>query len=150
MRINAAEQKRRQRDRAKRGSRVISVEIVDWDAWCDYLRASHWLQGGVETDGTVRGATEAFIWDICRDYRQEQASEQLRLVRSPITGLIDREIGPLESSRLIKTKRVKRPGSETFAPDVNFELLEHLDDEGLDRTEAEGTVAEGGFQIKDT
>jgi hypothetical protein len=148
MRITEAEKKRRQRDRAKRGSRVIPIEIVDWGAWCDLLREANWLHGGIEAEGTVRTATEAFIWDMCRDYRQEQAEEQHNQIRSPITGLLAREIGPLESSRLIKNKHVSRSGRETFDSDPYFDL-HRLDDDGPDQTEIEGTIAEGGYQIKE-
>ena len=108
MSLSAAEKKRKQRDRAKRGSRAIPVEIMDWGAWIEILRYDSLLHGA-DTPGAVRLATEAFIWDLCRDYRREKAKEQLSEIRSPITGLIDREMEPIGGCRLIKAKDVRRP-----------------------------------------
>jgi hypothetical protein len=70
-----AEKKRNQRERAKRGSRVLlGLEIVDWDAWLEILRADGLLHEA-DTLGAVRLATERYVWEECRAYRREQAQE---------------------------------------------------------------------------
>ena len=92
MRITEAEKKRRQRDRAKRGGRVLqTVEIMDWDAWGEILREGGWLLGSVVNDRLVRDATRNFIWKLCKDHQKEKAERQLAEIQSPVTGLIEIE-----------------------------------------------------------
>ena len=108
-RMTEAEKKRRQRQRAKRGSRVVRVEIMDWEAWGEFLSDNHWLMGSA-TDHSVRDATRNYLWKVCSDHRKEKASQQLAEIRSPVNGLLDREIGPYEEWRLIKPKGLRREG----------------------------------------
>jgi hypothetical protein len=105
MKLTEAEKKRRQRERAKRGSRIISVEIVDWGAWCEVLREGNFLHGGIETEGSVRGATEVFIWNLCRNYRHAQAHEELKNV--PIS-MIRSWVSTDEALREIRYRKQKR------------------------------------------
>ena len=71
-----AEKKRLQRERRARGSRVVMVELVDRDAWVEILREEGLLRG-VYADSAIRSATEAFIWEMCREYRREKAQAEL-------------------------------------------------------------------------
>jgi hypothetical protein len=141
--------KRWQRERAKRGSRVLPIEIMNVSAWCDILRDEGFLTVTHNHDRAIRAATEAFIWDMCWDYRREKAEEQLAKI-SPVTrtGLIDRETGPYQECRLIKAKNARPTQPDKLDPEAYFDLLaKQLDErDNLDRLEVKGTVAEGGFQ----
>jgi hypothetical protein len=123
MRLTEAEKKRRQRERAKRGSRVISVEIMDWEAWCEILIDDSWLMGSVTNERLVGDATRNFLWKLCKDHQQQKAEQQLAEIRIPIIGLIDRETGPYQQWGLIKAKDVR--------PTVNPMPLEEMYDDDV-------------------
>jgi hypothetical protein len=153
-----AEKKRKQRERAKRGSRVLlGLEIIDWDAWLEILRADGLLHGA-DTLGAVRLATERYVWEECRAYRREQAQEQLSQVGTPITGLIDRETES-RPDQLIKAKDLKRPSPNNINPATyqskqqaeadGFDQGDWYDekDDGMDPMVANALVEEGGYQV---
>ena len=93
-RLTEAERKRRQRERAKRGSKAIRVEIMDWEAWSEILSADGLLMGSVVNERVIGEATGAFIWKLCRDHQQQTAERQLADIQPSVTGLIDRETDP--------------------------------------------------------
>ncbi|HMK23807.1 MAG TPA: hypothetical protein VK466_15855 [Terriglobales bacterium] len=118
------------------------VELIDRDAWVEILREEGLLRG-VFADSAVRGATEAFIWDMCRDYRREKAQAELSKMRAPITGLIDRETesrGPT----LIKAKHRTPPRREAAGGMTAFEIeLERDGISGFDDGPEDKTLREG-------
>ena len=146
-RSTEAEKKRRQRERAKRGGRILqTVEIMDWDAWGEILREGGWLLGSVVNDRLVRDATRNFIWKLCKDYQREKADRQLAEFRVPVTGAIDRETGPYLEWRVLKPKDLQRTveiDPETYARMVA------ADDDVADPVVDAAMIKEGGFQIKD-
>ena len=143
MRLTEAEKKRRQRERAKRGGRVLqTVEIMDWEAWGEILRDGGWLLGSVVNHRLVRDATRNFIWKLCKDHQKEKAERHLAEFRSPVTGLIDRETEPNQDWPLLKSKDLQRPIE--IGPDATAEV-----DNALDPRVVTDMIREGGFQIRD-
>jgi hypothetical protein len=160
-----AEKKRKQRERAKRGSRVLlGLEIIDWDAWLEILKTEGLLHG-THSLGAVRLATERYVWEECRAYRREQAQERLSQVRAPITGLIDRETES-RPDQLIKAKDLKQPRSDNANPAICQSIRakqqaeadgfdqgdwhdEADEDDGMDSLVANALLEEGGYQVED-
>jgi hypothetical protein len=104
-----AKRKRDQRRRAKAGRKIIMVEVMDWGAWCDLLEKNGWLKGNRD-DEAVRAATEASIWDECREYRRERANEEMKLFENRRTGAIEREPTPASKPIIIKAGGGSPPG----------------------------------------
>jgi hypothetical protein len=135
--------KQRQRARSERGIRVLqSVEIVDWKAWEEILREGGWLFGSVVNDRSVGDATRSYIWNLCRQHNSKKATLQLAELRSPVTGLIDRETEPSQDWPLLESKDFQCPIE--IDPGATAEV-----DDALDPRVATALIREGGFQIRD-
>ena len=104
-----AKRKREQRRRAKAGRKVITLEIMDWSAWCDLLQEDGRLKGSRD-ERAVRAATKARIWDECREYRREGANEEMKLLEKRRTGAIEREPAPEPKPILVKESPRSPPG----------------------------------------
>lgn len=147
MRITEAEKKRRQRERGKRGSKVIPVEIMDWEAWGEFLSAGGWLMGSITNDRLVGDATRNFLWKLCKDHQQQKAEQQLAEIRLPITGLIDRETGPYQEWRLLKPKDRQIPVA--IDPEIQVASLPERERDSTDPKVIADMLKERGFQIRD-
>jgi hypothetical protein len=130
--------KEAQRERAKRGSRVLlGLEIIDWDAWLEILRVDGLLHGA-DTLGAVRVATERYVWEECRAYRREQAQE--RRFKRP---------RPDNANPVIyESIRAKQ---QTEADGLNQgDWYDEADvDDGMDPMLANSLVEEGGYQVEE-
>ena len=114
-----ADRKRRQRARNLSGSRVIQVEIRDYETWCKILGEEGYADAapaGPLPDDKVAGATSRLISCWCRNWLRKQAHEQaLKRAQAAFKnpggqGLLVRDTDP-KPDRLVKAKR-----AESFRP----------------------------------
>ncbi len=144
-RLTEAEKKRHQRQRAKRGGKVFLIEIMDREAWEEFLREKGLVMGSFVPDRVLADATGTFIWKLCRYHQQQKAERQLADIQPSVTGLIDRETNPHDGSwRLFKSKDLREP--------VEIEFIDpEPDQEAVDPRLAADKIKEfkkDGFQIK--
>src|SRR5262245_1100106 len=69
MTTRAAKKKREQRQRAKDGKMMLSIEVHDLETWKEYLRGADWLPEGQDDAKAIGIATECFIYAWCSRYR---------------------------------------------------------------------------------